>query len=64
MIAGRDYGRNRPNVIRRVKKAGGSGSGAGAEGRDEKLDLQICPDYYEIARLPGSWVLKWALAIG
>ena len=23
-----------------------------AERRDEKLDLQICPDYYEIARLP------------
>lgn len=22
------------------------------ERRDEKLDLQICPDYYEIARLP------------
>ncbi len=25
-----------------------------AERRDEKLDLQICLDYYEIARLPVS----------
>lgn len=41
-----ERGRGRPWATRRGKARGQ------AERRDEKLDLQICPDYYEIARLP------------
>lgn len=34
-----------------VAKVMSAGEGTEIERRDEKLDVQICPDYYEIARL-------------
>lgn len=43
----------RKKEIGRMRKTLGKVRGL-AERRDEKLDLQICLDYYEIARLPNS----------
>ncbi|OAD62424.1 hypothetical protein WN48_07295 [Eufriesea mexicana] len=47
--SGRQHERTRKKTVGKAKRQSERGQ---AERRDEKLDLQICPDYYEIARLP------------